>query len=96
MSSSCPTLASGIVIATALGAAVAIAEPPTEFPAGPGQKQVQAACSPCHAITVVTSARKPEAAWASTVDGMITRGARVTDDDYDIIVDYLTRNFSAP
>ena len=69
---------------------------PSEFPPGPGQSEVQAACGPCHAITVVTSARKSEAEWASTVDAMITRGAPVADADYDAIVDYLARNFRAP
>jgi hypothetical protein len=81
--------------ALALAAAIALADAPSEFPPGPGQLEVQAACGPCHAITVVTSARKTETEWQSTVDAMITRGAPVTD-DYDLIVDYLLRNFSAP
>ena len=89
------------VAAALLAAAVAshrrpLAEAPSEFPPGPGQSEVQAACGPCHAITVVTSARKAEAEWASTVDAMITRGAPVADADYDVIVDYLARNFTAP
>jgi len=69
---------------------------PGEFPPGTGQAEVQAACGPCHAITVVTSARKSATEWASTVDAMITRGAPVADADYDVIVEYLARNFSAP
>ena len=87
------------VAAVLLAAAVACsagAEAPSEFPPGRGQSEVQAACGPCHAITVVTSARKAEAEWASTVDAMITRGAPVADADYDVIVEYLARNFTAP
>jgi hypothetical protein len=87
------------VAATLLAAAVAgaaAAEAPSEFPPGPGQSEVQAACGPCHAVAVVTSARKAEAGWATTVDAMITRGAPVADADYDVIVDYLARNFTAP
>jgi len=76
-------------------ATVTVAEAPSEFPPGQGQAQVQATCAPCHAITVVTSARKSANEWASTVDAMITRGAPVTDADYDVIVEYLVRNFSA-
>jgi mono/diheme cytochrome c family protein len=79
-----------------LGASATIADGPGEFPPGAGQSEVQAACAPCHAITVVTSARKTEPEWASTVDAMITRGAPVADADYDAIVAYLARNFSAP
>jgi hypothetical protein len=83
-------------IAAIAGVSSITAQAPTEFPAGPGQAVVHAACAPCHAITVVTGARKSEAEWASTVDAMITRGAPVPDADYDVIVEYLVRNFSAP
>ena len=65
------------------------------FPSGTGQPQVQAACGPCHAVTIVTSARKSEVEWERTVNAMVTRGARVPDEDYDIILDYLIANFSA-
>ena len=84
------------LIATVLGAAIAVADSSNEFPPGPGQTQVQAACGPCHAISVVTSSHKTEAEWVSTVDAMIMRGARVANDDYDLVADYLIRNFSAP
>lgn len=79
-----------------LPVALALAATPAVFPPGPGQSQVQAACGPCHAVTIVTSARKSDAEWERTVESMITRGARVPDEDYDAIVDYLIRNFSAP
>ena len=68
---------------------------PTQFPSGPGQPKVQLACGPCHAITVVTSARKSESEWDRTVGAMITRGARISDADYDAILDYLIANFGA-
>jgi hypothetical protein len=56
-------------------------------------EKVQLACGPCHAITVVTSARKSEAEWDRTIGAMITRGARVSDADYDVILDYLIAKF---
>lgn len=65
------------------------------FPPGAGQPQVQAACGPCHAVTVVTLARKSPAEWERLIEVMITRGARVSDADFDVILDYLVRNFSA-
>ena len=79
-----------------MAASALLADAPGEFPPGPEQAKVQAACGPCHAITAVTSARKSESEWASTVDAMIMRGAPVADADYDAIVAYLGRNFSAP
>jgi quinoprotein glucose dehydrogenase len=88
--------AAASLLAALGGATAPAADAPNEFPAGPGQGAVHAACAPCHAISVVTSARKSQADWAGTVDAMITRGAQVPDDDYDAIVDYLVRNFSAP
>jgi len=84
------------LLVAVLASAGSAADAPSEFPPGAGQSEVQAACGPCHAITVVTSARKSESEWAQTVDAMITRGAPVADADYDAIVDYLARNFSAP
>ena len=66
---------------------------PAQFPPGPGQAKVQLTCGPCHAITVVTSARKAEAEWELTLGAMTTRGARISDDDYDVILDYLIANF---
>jgi mono/diheme cytochrome c family protein len=80
--------------------AAASGTPPTspataamQFPAGEGQAQVQAACGPCHAVTIVTAARKSEADWERAVQNMVNRGARVSDADYDVIVDYLVRHF---
>ena len=87
----------GPAVALAVAAASAtFADAPAEFPPGRGQAEVQAACAPCHAISVVTSARKSAPEWATTVDAMITRGAFVADADYAVIVEYLARNFSAP
>ena len=83
------------LVTAALGAAAGLADIPSEFPPGSGQSEVQAACGPCHATTIVTNARRSELEWASTVDAMITRGAPVADADYDVILDYLIRNFSA-
>ena len=90
------TVAATLLAAVVASNATVAEDAPSEFPPGPGQAEVQAACGPCHAITVVTSARKTEAEWASAVDAMITRGAPVADADYDVIVDYLARNFTAP
>lgn len=87
-----------LVAAAVVGLPVtlALAATPAVFPPGAGQAQVQAACGPCHAVTIVTSARKSDADWERTVEAMITRGARVPDEDYDAIVDYLIRNFRGP
>jgi hypothetical protein len=93
------TLLLATAVLTAVAATSARSEDTTRtgrFPPGVGQPQVQAACGPCHAISVVTTARKSPSEWQRLVEVMITRGARVSDDDFDVVVDYLIRNFSAP
>jgi mono/diheme cytochrome c family protein len=91
-----PLTAAATLTFTLTSTAAFAAEVIGQFPAGAGQPQVQAACGACHAVTVVTAARKSEPEWERTVAAMVTRGARVPDEDYDAIVDYLVRNFSAP
>jgi mono/diheme cytochrome c family protein len=93
-----------VVIALATFAAplallAAPAPPPkkasSQFPAGPGVAQVSAACSACHARDIVLNARKNRLQWEQAVDRMIDRGAKVSDADYDRVVDYLVKNFGA-
>lgn len=88
--------ASALALIAGVVSSATAADTASEFPPGPGQREVQAACAPCHEITVVTAARKSEPEWASTVDAMITRGAQVPDADYEAIVAYLASMFSAP
>ena len=64
------------------------------LPEGPGKDLINKTCTACHAITQVTSVRRPKAQWADTVDQMIARGAPVSEEDYPAIVDYLAKNFS--
>jgi cytochrome c5 len=85
-----------ILTATAL-AFVAAATPkalkPVKLPKGPGSELVRAKCGMCHILPVVIAKRKTEDAWAQTVDQMISRGAKVSDEEYDIVVTYLAKYF---
>jgi len=63
------------------------------LPEGPGQAQVQAACSACHALSIVTGQHYDNAKWGQVVDTMVDRGAKVGDADYDVVVAYLAKNF---
>jgi cytochrome c5 len=76
-----------------LAAAAPKSPKPVKLPKGPGSELVRAKCGMCHVLPVVIAKRKTEDAWAQTVDQMISRGAKVSDEDYDIIVDYLAKNF---
>ncbi len=65
----------------------------TALPPGEGQAIVQQKCVSCHALKVVTGKRASRQQWSTIVDQMVTRGADVSDDDIDILLDYLARNF---
>ena len=63
------------------------------LPPGKGKAIVQRTCISCHALKVVTAKRASKAQWSALVDQMISRGADLNDDEVEIIVDYLARNF---
>jgi Flp pilus assembly protein CpaB len=88
-------IAAALCLAALASAAVSAGtrRPASPFPAGAGQSQVVVACSTCHAPTIITSKHYTEDKWAQVVDQMITRGAKVSDADYEVIVTYLGRSF---
>jgi len=49
------------------------------------------ACSRCHGVDRVQSARKSEEAWRVTLVDMRERGARLEDQDLERLVEWLTR-----
>ena len=66
------------------------------LPEGPGKAELIAVCSKCHAPDIVVTRDGKEGLrtqWASVVERMIRKGAKGTDQQYDLIVDYLTANF---
>src|SRR4030095_4014755 len=59
----------------------------------PSKATFQRVCSNCHPIERVNTApRRGRPQWEETIQTMIsTRGAKVTDDEFEIIVGYLTK-----
>ncbi len=68
------------------------------LPNGPGKQAVQKDCLSCHSVQITTSKRGTEDAWAVIVSQMIGRGAIVSNQDADTIVEYMAQHFgpSAP
>lgn len=54
-------------------------------------QSLQAVCGKCHNLELVLNTPKSYDAWQDTVQKMVDRGARGTDDQYDDIMDYLHR-----
>ncbi len=73
--------------------ALVLASDENTLPPGEGQVIVQRKCSSCHALKVVTEKRASRQQWSTIVDRMITRGADVSEDDIDTLLDYLAKNF---
>jgi competence protein ComEA len=71
----------------------AVTSDPNTLPPGDGQAIVQQKCANCHALKVITAKKASKQQWSTIIDQMITRGADVSDDDIEILVDYLTKNF---
>ena len=69
------------------------AQPIDQLPDGAGKPIVQRACTTCHTLNVITTRRASQPEWAKTVDDMVNRGADLSDDDIDKVVDYLSTNF---
>ena len=67
--------------------------PVNMLPDGPGKDLVLKDCQSCHSIQNVVSRHGTADDWAQVVSQMIGRGANISDDDADTIVDYLAAHF---
>jgi competence protein ComEA len=66
--------------------------PPSMLPDGPGKQVVVAKCTQCHGQEIFALARKTPDDWDQTLTKMTTNGLVVTDEEYNIIMTYLTTN----
>jgi competence protein ComEA len=69
----------------------AAAEDP--LPPGEGKAVVERVCAPCHGVYPLATRTRTRESWQSLVDNMEARGAKGTDADFKIVVEYLTANF---
>ncbi len=63
------------------------------FPDGPGKAETERMCKGCHTLENVTRARRTKDKWTEVVDNMVSRGAKGTDDEIELVIDYLSANF---
>jgi competence protein ComEA len=64
-----------------------------DLPAGPGRDELQKVCGKCHSAEQAASLRQSRTGWEETVSKMVNMGAEGTDDEYEAILVYLTKNF---
>ena len=58
-----------------------------------GKELVEDICSLCHEWQRIKDQHLSKDEWAGTIKGMIFEGAPVTDEEFNLIVDYLAKNF---
>ena len=63
------------------------------LPDGAGKDLVMRACVKCHNLKIITTKRASEEEWTRSVDNMVNRGAVLSDDEADEVIDYLSHNF---
>jgi competence protein ComEA len=66
-----------------------------QLPEGPGKEQTQRICKQCHELERSLAPRQNREGWKGIVDKMVTLGARGSGEDFDLILDYLAKNFPA-
>ncbi|HJT87139.1 MAG TPA: cytochrome c [Bryobacteraceae bacterium] len=65
----------------------------SDLPAGPGKELVERICAPCHGVSLLSGRHATLDAWYRTIDNMVRRGAKGTDDEMEQIAQYLAKNF---
>jgi competence ComEA-like helix-hairpin-helix protein len=64
-----------------------------DLPEAKGKDLYEKICGTCHGTDVVFKTRTTKEKWKATVDEMASRGAEGTDEQLDIIIDYLAKCF---
>src|SRR5688572_12851376 len=63
------------------------------MPDGPGKDIVLNTCTICHDLTRIKRSSHTEEEWEGTLIAMLNEGAPLSDDDFPIVLAYLTKNF---
>jgi competence protein ComEA len=63
------------------------------MPDGPGKDVTVRVCGVCHETRRAASVRLTRDGWAGVIEDMTKRGAKGSEDDFALILDYLSANF---
>jgi competence ComEA-like helix-hairpin-helix protein len=92
-------IAASLVLAATSLCCIVAQSPPTDqadslLPDGPGKAILKKSCSQCHtASVIITKPGHTDDDWADILNKMIGRGAVLSDEDGDTLMDYLSTNF---
>jgi competence protein ComEA len=65
------------------------------MPDAPGKAETIRVCSGCHEVTRATSMHLDRAGWQNEMDKMISLGAKGTPEEFESILNYLSKNYPA-
>ena len=87
------SLAAAAAVMCACVPAPATSPPEQPLPINPMAEKVATSCVGCHDMAIITASHFDSAKWSETVDQMVSKGAQVSDEDYDPLVAYLTATY---
>jgi competence protein ComEA len=58
-----------------------------------GRELVEQVCTYCHNLNRLRDKELSREEWRGLIKGMISEGAPVTDEEFSIILEYLTKNY---
>ena len=66
---------------------------PPALPDGAGREIVERTCGQCHSLETVLRSRLGRKQWEARIDEMIAKGAKLSDEDIDLVAEYLAAHF---
>jgi virginiamycin B lyase len=63
------------------------------LPDGEGKEAIQASCNLCHGLNYITQSSRSAAEWRNLVSDMVSRGAPLTKDEFETVLQYLATHF---
>jgi competence protein ComEA len=66
-----------------------------QLPDGPGKTETETICKQCHELDRSISLRQDRAGWQATMDKMVALGAKGSQKDFDLVVEYLAAHYPA-
>jgi len=64
-----------------------------QLPEGPGREETERICKNCHELARAVSVRQDRDGWEATLDRMVAFGVRASDQELELILDYLSEHF---
>jgi competence protein ComEA len=66
-----------------------------QLPEGPGREETERLCKNCHELERSVSRRQDRDGWQATINKMVAFGTKGTDQEFALVLDYLTKHFPA-